>query len=214
MKDLEVSAKTVDEAVSIAVSKLGVDREKLEIEILEQPVKGLFGIIGTKGAKIRACVKLNAADRANDFLVKLLDKMEVSANVKVSCDDETVSAKIEGDQVGVLIGHRGETLDAIQYLTGLVVNREEQIHKRVTVDTQDYRMKRERTLINLAERLAQNVYRTKKDITLEPMNPYERRIIHATLQNNQYVKTYSRGDEPYRRVVLTLKGKRADSLNP
>ena len=211
MRDLEVSAKTVDEAILIAVSKLRVDKERLEIEILEHPVKGLFGMIGAKDAKIRACVKPNAADKANDFLVKLLDKMEVSASVNVTEDEEAVSAKIEGDQVGVLIGYRGETLDAIQYLTGLVVNRDEQIHKRVAVDTQDYRIKRERTLINLAERLAQNVYRTKKDIALEPMNPYERRIIHATLQDNQYVRTYSRGDDPYRRVVLTLKEKRTNS---
>jgi len=211
VKDLEVSAKTVDEAVSIAVSKLGVDKERLEIEVLEQPVKGLFGMIGAKDAKIRACVKLRASDKANDFLVKLLNKMEVSASVRVTEDDEAVSAKIEGNQVGVLIGHRGETLDAIQYLTGLIVNRDEPIHKRMAVDIQDYRIKRERTLVNLAERLAQNVYRTKKDIVLEPMNPYERRIIHATLQDNQYVRTYSRGDEPYRRVVLTFKENRTNS---
>jgi spoIIIJ-associated protein len=211
VKALEVSAKTVDEAVSIAVLKLGADKERLEIEILEQPVKGLFGMIGAKDAKIRASVKLNASDKANDFLVKLLGFMGVSASVQVSEEDETVSAKIEGNQVGMLIGHRGETLDAIQYLTGIVANRDEQNHKRVTVDTQDYRIKREKTLINLAERLAKNVYKTKKDISLEPMNPYERRIIHATLQDNQYVRTYSKGDEPYRRVVLTLKEKRSNS---
>jgi spoIIIJ-associated protein len=214
VKNLEVSAKTVDEAVSIAVLKLGVDKERLEIEILEQPVRGLFGMIGAKDAKIRASVKLNAQDKANDFLVKLLGLMGVLASVNVSGSDEEVSIKIEGSQVGTLIGHRGETLDSIQYLTGLIVNRDEQIHKRVTVDVQDYRIKRERTLISLAERLAKNVHKTKRDIALEPMNPYERRIIHATLQDNQYVRTYSKGDEPYRRVVLTLREKRPNAIRP
>lgn len=211
MKVLEVSAKSVDEAVSIAVLKLGVDKERLEIEVLEQPVKGFFGMIGAKDARIKASVKLNAQDKANDFLVKLLEHMGVLGSVNASEDEETVSVKIESEQVGTLIGYRGETLDAIQYLTGLVVNRDEQIHKRVIVDTQDYRVKREKTLINLAERLAKNVYKTKRDISLEPMNPYERRIIHETLQDNQFVRTYSRGDEPYRRVVLTLKEKRSVS---
>lgn len=212
MRALEVSAKTVEEAVSIAIAKLGVEKERLDIEVLEQPVKGLFGLIGTKGAKIKAVVKMSRCDKAHDFLVKLLEEMKVDASVVVTEDETAISAKIEGNQVGVLIGHRGETLDAIQYLTGLVVNKDTEEHKRVSVDTQDYRIKREKTLINLAERLAKNVFRTKKDISLEPMNPYERRIIHATLQDNQYVRTYSRGDEPYRRVILTLKEKRSNSF--
>ncbi len=212
MRALEVSAKTVEEAVSIAIAKLGVEKERLDIEVLEQPVKGLFGLIGTKGAKIKAVVKMSRSDKAHDFLVKLLEEMKVDASVVVTEDETAISAKIEGNQVGVLIGHRGETLDAIQYLTGLVVNKDTEEHKRVSVDTQDYRIKREKTLINLAERLAKNVFRTKKDISLEPMNPYERRIIHATLQDNQYVRTYSRGDEPYRRVILTLKEKRSNSF--
>jgi len=211
VKILEVSAKTVDEAVSIAVSKFGVDKERLDIEVLELPVKGLFGVIGSKDAKISVCVKPNASDKAAEFLGKLLEQMGVSASVNISDYDNVIRVKIEGDQSGILIGHRGETLDAIQYLTGLFVNRDSNIHKRVIVDVQDYRIKREQTLISLAQRLAKNVYRTKKDITLEPMNPYERRIIHATLQDDQYVKTYSRGDEPYRRVVLTLKEKRPTS---
>jgi len=211
VKVLEVSAKTVDEAVSIAVAKLAVNKEKLEIEVLDQPVKGLFGMIGAKDAKIRATVKLTLADKANDFLVRLLNEMGIFARIQFSEDDTSILIKIEGDLVGALIGYRGETLDAIQYLTGIVANRNELIHKRVTVDVQDYRVKREQTLINLAERLAKSVYRTRKDISLEPMNPHERKIIHEALQENEYVKTYSRGDDPYRRVVLTLKQKHPNS---
>jgi len=211
VKCLEVSAKTVDEAVLIAVNKLGVQRVKLDIEVIEQPVKGIFGMIGGKDAKIRVTVRLSEGDKAYEFIRRLLDHMAIDASIKVTENDDLVSIALEGTGLGILIGRRGETLDAIQYLTGIVVTRGSQTHKKVIVDTQEYRVKREETLRKLAERLARSVYKNKKDITLEPMNPYERRIIHATLQDDPYVRSYSKGDEPYRRVVLTLKEKRQSS---
>lgn len=217
MEAFEISAKTIEEAVNAACTRLNVAKEALEYEVLEYPAKGLFGMIGVKDAKISVKLKeakviqetpeLDDGETARSFLTKLLEHMNVSADIVLTKSDENISIRLEGENVGILIGHRGETLDAIQYLTGLVVNRSREVHIKVFVDVQDYRLKREKALINLAERLAKNVLKTKKDITLEPMNPNERRIIHSTLQNDKFVKTYSRGDEPYRRVVVTLKDK-------
>lgn len=214
MKSIEISAKSVEDAVLMAASKLGVQKEKLEIEVLEQPVKGLFGMIGNKDAKIKATVILSEGDKAEEFLSSLLKHMDVEAKIDIKETEDAISINLEGNGLGVLIGHRGETLDALQYLTGIVATRGTLSHKRVIVDTQEYRVKREETLKKLAERLAKNVHKSRRDIVLEPMNPYERRIIHAALQENPFVRSYSRGDEPFRRVVLTLKDKRAASPRP
>ena len=205
MKTVESNGKTVDEAILMAVAQLGVQREKLEIEILEEPVKGLFGLIGAKDAKIRATVKKTMGDMAKEFLMDLLNFMGVEAIVDVTEYDDHIKIELKGRGMGLLIGHRGETLDALQYLTSLVVNKEGQNYKRINLDTENYRQKRQETLRRLAKRLGYKVAKTRKRIALEPMNPFERRIIHASLQNDNYVRTYSEGEEPYRRVVITLK---------
>lgn len=205
MRSVESSGKTVDEAILMAVAQLGVQRDMLEIEILEEPVKGLFGIIGARDARIRATVKKTKGEIAKEFLMELLDLMNAEAIVNVSEDDEQVNIELKGRNMGLLIGHRGETLDALQYLTSLVVNKDGQNYKRIHLDTENYRKKREETLRRLAKRLGYKVAKTKRKITLEPMNPFERRIIHASLQNDSYVRTYSEGEEPNRRVVITLK---------
>lgn len=205
MKTVESSGKTIDEAILMAVAQLGVQRDNLEIEILEEPVKGLFGLIGGRDARIRASIKKTMGDNAKEFLSELLDLMGVEAIIDVTESSDQINIELKGRGMGLLIGHRGETLDALQYLTSLVVNREGQEYKRITLDTENYRKKREETLKRLAKRLGYKVAKTRKKITLEPMNPFERRIIHAALQNDNYVRTYSEGEEPYRRVVIAVK---------
>ncbi|NLI60933.1 MAG: protein jag [Clostridiales bacterium] len=205
MKKVESSGKTIDEAILMAVAQLGVQRDKLEIEILEEPVKGFFGFIGAKDAKVRATIKKTIGDRTKEFLMELLTYMDVEAIVDVTEKEEKVDVELRGRGMGLLIGHRGETLDALQYLTNLVVNKQGLKYKRINLDAENYRRKREETLRRLAKRLGYKVSKTRKRITLEPMNPFERRIIHAALQNDEYVRTYSEGEEPYRRVVITTK---------
>lgn len=205
MKTVESSGKTINEAILMAVAQLGVQRDNLDIEILEEPVKGLFGLIGAKDARIRASIKKTTGDRAKDFMTELLYHMEVDAIVDVVETGDSIDMDLRGEGMGLLIGYRGETLDALQYLTSLVVNKEGEEYKRINLDTENYRQKREETLRRLAKRLGYKVSKTKRKITLEPMNPFERRIIHSTLQNDNYVRTYSEGEEPYRRVVIACK---------
>ena len=188
-----------------AAIQLAVQRDKLEIEVLEEPVKGLFGVFGGKDAKIKASVMQSMGEVTRNFLNELFEKMNLEAIVDVTETDDLISVNVSGPKMGILIGHRGETLDAVQYLTGLSVNRESKTYKRVIIDTENYRKKREETLIRLAKRLAHKVHKTRKKIVLEPMNPFERRVIHSTLQKDPYVITHSEGEEPYRKIVIALK---------
>ncbi|MFU0801024.1 MAG: protein jag [Xylanivirga thermophila] len=205
MRSVEATGKSVDEAILMAVAQLGVQRDMLDIEVLEEPTKGVLGIFGRKDARICATVKRTAADFCKDFLNGLLDNMNIEANISTRETDREIYIEITGEDMGILIGYRGETLDALQYLVSLAVNKEIKEYKRIVLDTEGYRNKREETLKRLAKKLAYKVQKSKKDIVLEPMNPYERRIIHSTLQNHPYITTYSQGDEPYRRVVIALK---------
>jgi len=205
MKSITTTGKTVEEAILMAVAQLAVSRDKLEIEIIDEPVKGLFGVFGNKDAKIKAAIKRTMSDLAREFLNELFLKMELEAKLDITENDDLISINVSGDKMGMLIGHRGETLDAVQYLTSLVVNREGEKYKRISVDTENYRSKRGETLKKLAKRLAYKVQKTHKKLVLEPMNPFERRIIHFTLQKDPYVNTHSEGEEPYRKVVITLK---------
>ena len=157
--------------------------------------------------KVKAPVdKEEAIKRAEEFLKNMMAAMNMTVEVNASFDEEeTLNVEIGGEEMGVLIGKRGQTLDSVQYLTSLVVNKGKSSYVRVKVDTEDYRRRRKETLENLARNIASKVRRTKKPVFLEPMNPYERRIIHSALQNNPYVSTHSEGEEPYRKVVVTLK---------
>lgn len=202
---VEKTAKTIEAAVELALHELNASRDEVDIEILEEGNKGILGIIGSRDAKVRVTVKETKGDRAVSFLTEIFDKMGVEAEIDIDEDEDNAYLTINGDDIGIVIGRRGETLDALQYLTSLVVNKREDSYKRIVIDIENYRQKREDTLIKLANRLAEKVKKYKKSITLEPMNPYERRIIHSTLQDNRYVKTYSLGDEPNRKVVITLK---------
>jgi len=202
---VEKTAKTVQEAVSLALDELRADENRVVIEVLDEGNKGLFGILKGKMAKVRVTLKETSSDKAKAFLLDIFEKMNIAAELDVMEDEESVSIKINGKDIGIIIGRRGETLDSLQYLTSLVVNKNREYYQRVVLDVENYRQKREDTLVNLASRLAERVVKYKKNITLEPMNPYERRIIHSSLQNHRYVETYSVGDEPNRKVVITLK---------
>lgn len=206
MDFVEFSAKTIDDAITEACQKLTVTSDKLEYEVVEEGSSGFLGI-GAKPAVIKARIKNSVADKAKEFLKEVFDAMNIVVVIDVKYDEENRNIDIElsGDEMGVLIGKRGQTLDSLQYLVSLVVNKDEDEYIRVKVDTEDYRKRRKETLENLAKNIAYKVKRTKRPVSLEPMNPYERRIIHSALQNDKYVTTHSEGEEPFRRVVVTLK---------
>ncbi len=206
MEYMEFSAKTVSDAITEACQKLSVTSDKLVYEVVEEGSSGFLGI-GAKPAIIKACVKCSVEDSAKTFLKDVFEAMEMTVVVDVKYNEEEKNMDIDlsGDDMGVLIGKRGQTLDSLQYLVSLVVNKESEEYIRVKVDTENYRQRRKETLENLAKNIAYKVKRTKRTVSLEPMNPYERRIIHSALQNDKYVNTHSEGDEPFRRVVVTLK---------
>lgn len=206
MDYIEVSAKTVNDAIIEACQKLEVSSDKLDYEVIEEGASGFLGI-GSKPAVIKVRVKCSIKDDAKNFLNDVFAAMKMTVVVEVQYDEEEKRMDIElsGDDMGVLIGKRGQTLDSLQYLVSLVVNKNVDEYIRVKVDTENYRERRKETLENLAKNIAYKVKRNKRPVSLEPMNPYERRIIHSALQNDKYVTTHSEGDEPFRRVVVTLK---------
>lgn len=206
MDYIQVSAKTVNDAITEACQKLLVTSDKLEYEVVEEGSIGFLGI-GSKPAIIKAKIKSSVKDNAKQFLDSVFEAMNLTVVVNIKYDemDNSMDIDLSGDEMGVLIGKRGQTLDSLQYLVSLVVNKESENYIRVKVDTENYRQRRKETLENLAKNIAYKVKRTKRPVSLEPMNPYERRIIHSALQNDKYVTTHSEGDEPFRRVVVTLK---------
>lgn len=206
MKSIEVEGKTVEEALNKALIELGTDRSKVDFEILDHGSKGLFNVIGVKPVKIRVSSKYDYIKEAREFIENILNCMEIDASIDVKERDDTIIINLSGEKMGVIIGYRGETLDSIQYLVSLVVNKVHELpHKKVILDTENYRSKREETLKGVAIKTANKVKKTRKVFKLEPMNPYERRIIHSALQDDIFVNTYSEGDEPFRRVVVELK---------
>ena len=206
MEYVEISAKTVADAITEACQRLEVTSDKLDYIVVDEGSSGFLGI-GSKPAVIKAKAKSSITDKALDFLNEVFDAMNMVVVIDINYDEENKNLNVElsGDEMGVLIGKRGQTLDSLQYLLSLVVNKESEEYIRVKVDTEDYRKRRKETLENLAKNIAYKVKRTKRPVSLEPMNPYERRIIHSALQNDKYVTTHSEGDEPFRRVVVTLK---------
>lgn len=206
MEYREFSAKTLEDAVTEAKISLEATSENLEYEVIEKGSAGFLGI-GSKPAKIRARKLLNARERAEEFLDKVFEAMQISVNVNIveNPDEKIMNIDLSGEDMGVLIGKRGQTLDSLQYLVSLVVNKGEEEYVRVKVDTENYRQRRKDTLENLAKNISFKVRKNGKTVTLEPMNPYERRVIHSALQNDRYVETHSEGEEPFRRVVVSLK---------
>ena len=206
MKEIIKKGRTVDEAVQLALDELGCTRDDVLIDVLSEGKNGLFGI-GSKEAEVRVSLENRSPESvAKAFLQDVTKKLGLDADVSVETDDESImNIDISGDDMGVIIGRRGETLSALQYLTSLVVNKTTEDFVRVSLDTENYKQKREKALIHLADKTADKVLRYRRSLTLEPMNPYERRIIHSHLQGNDKVSTYSTGVEPARRVVVALK---------
>lgn len=206
MEYIEISSKTVNDAITEACQKFLVTSEKLDYIVVDEGSAGFLGI-GSKPAVIKARVKASISDKAKDFLNEVFEAMNMVVVIDAKYDEESRNLNIDlsGDEMGVLIGKRGQTLDSLQYLVSLVVNKESEEYIRVKVDTEDYRKRRKETLENLAKNIAYKVKRTRRTVALEPMNPYERRIIHSALQNDKYVTTHSEGEEPFRKVVVSLK---------
>ena len=208
MEYKEFTGKNVDEALTNATVALGVTSDQIKYEVVEEGSNGFLGL-GSKDAVIK--VVISADEKPQDVAKAFLDgvfeamQLEVAISIKFDEADNTLDIDLAGPEMGVLIGKRGQTLDSLQYLTNLAVNRTAENYVRVKIDTEDYRRRRKETLENLAKNVAMKVKRTKKSVSLEAMNPYERRIIHSALQNDQYVTTHSEGEEPFRYVVVTLK---------
>ena len=202
------SAKTVQEALQEALIELDAKEDEVEVEIIDEPSKGLFGLIGVKEAKIKVIFVRDPIEIADAFLLKILNSMGISARNQIKRDNNILSVDIKDispSDMGILIGKRGNTLDSIQYLLSLTINKQRENYLKVVVDSEGYREKREETLVRLSTKMAEKARYSKKPVKLEPMNPYERRVIHSTLQNFEGVNTYSEGDEPYRRVVIVSK---------
>ena len=206
MEFMEFSAKTVNDCITNACQKFVVTSDKLEYEVVTEGSTGFLGF-NAKPAIIKARVKYSVDETVKEFLNKVFEAMNLTVVIDMKYNEEnaTMDIDLSGDDMGVLIGKRGATLDSLQYLVSLVANKESDNYIRVKVDTENYRQRRKDTLENLAKNISYKVKRTKRSVSLEPMNPYERRIIHSALQNDRFVTTHSEGDEPFRRVVVTLK---------
>ena len=206
MEFIEVTAKTVNDAITDALVRLSVTSDQLDYEVVSEGSTGFLGF-GSKPAVIRARKKFSVEDIVRDFLERVFHAMDMEVEIVSKYDEENgiIDVEFKGSEMGVLIGKRGQTLDSLQYLTNLAVNKQTESYVKVKLDTEDYRKRRKETLENLAKNISYKVKRTKRPISLEPMNPFERRVIHSALQNDRFVSTHSEGEEPYRHVVVTLK---------
>lgn len=202
MKSIEKVSRTQEEAVAEAIEELGVKPDKVKIEVLEEITKGLFGL-GGKAVRVRVTVKEDLAQVAGLFLREMLVNMGVLAQVEIFKRSENTILNINGNDLGILIGKRGQTLDSIQYLVNIAVNKGQTEKERIIVDVSGYRRRREDTLRRLAIKMADKVKREGRRQVLEPMSPHERRIIHSTLQSYKDIMTFSEGEDPYRHVIIT-----------
>ena len=214
IKSLEIRSKTEEEATKKAIEQLNVNKDDIEnikVEVIEEPSKGFLGFIGAKDGLykitlIEKQIEIKEIDIAKEFIETMLHNAKVNADVIATQEDNLIKINIKGKEATCLIGRRGETLDAVQFLTGLALNKiNKDSHCRVLVDIENYREKREQSLIRYANKVAREVAKTKKTKKLDYMNPYERRIVHSALQNDKYVITYSEGTDPYRRLVIEYK---------
>lgn len=206
MKKVVATAKTIDDAVQKALLELGVPREKASIRVLEEPSRGLFGLIGVKDAKVEVEFHFDPVVEGRNFLQDVLTNMKVDARVESRPNEEGMLFDIQGTNLGIIIGRRGQTLDSLQYLVNVVANRHADKHVRITLDAENYRLRRKETLEQLADRVAKKALSTKQNIRLEPMSAAERKVIHAFLQKRSDVVTFSEGDEPNRYIVIAAKG--------
>ncbi len=206
MQIIEKKGKSVDEALKLALEELGLDLDDVVVEVLEEPSRGILGLIGNKPAVVKVQVKEKPEKLAGDKLTVLLDKMKINYEIdSIEMDDGIVRINITGKDMGLLIGRKGETLNAVQLILGLMVNREVEEKVRVVLDVEDYRKRKEESLKNLAVNLSEKVKRTKRNIVMRPMSSYDRRVVHTALQGDPDIVTYSQGEDPHRKVVISLK---------
>ncbi len=205
MREVVKSAKTTGEAIESALDELGLEKDEVDIEILEESNKGLFGLIGAKDAKVRAKERVVPEKKAIRLLKEIFSFMELEVDIETRETNGYTLVNLQGPDLGILIGRRGDTLDALQYYINLAANRNAEKRARFILDIEGYRQRREQTLSKLALRLADKAKRKGKDVVLEPMNPHERRVIHTALQHHKDVFTYSEGEEPYRKIIIAPK---------
>ncbi|WP_281883269.1 RNA-binding cell elongation regulator Jag/EloR [Paenibacillus sp. YYML68] len=206
MKKIVVTGKTVEAAIRSGLEQLGTTEDRVKTQVLEQSAKGLFGLFGTRPAKVELELLPDAMEEAVAFLKDVLRTMELhDVRIEQKKDRDGYELHLYGAEIGMLIGRRGQTLDALQYLVNIVANRYADHHLRIVLDAEQFRLRRKKTLQELADRLAERVIRTGKEVVLEPMPSQERKIIHAQLQKHTNVRTFSRGDEPNRRVVIVSR---------
>lgn len=205
MTKIVASGKTIEEAENNGLAQLNVDKNRVKITVLEQATKGFLGF-GSKEAKVELEVLPDSKEEAERFIVRVAEAMGLHIKTEwlETKDGLELSISCDGD-LGLLIGRRGQTLDALQYLTSIVANRYSDEHIRIVLDAENFRDRRKQTLEELADRLAAKVVRTRKEVVLEPMSPLERKIIHSKLQGSTKVRTFSKGDEPNRRIVIALR---------
>lgn len=202
MKEVTASGQTVDEAVQSALEQLNLPRDQVEIEIIDEGKKGFLGIFGASRAIVKVKEKKDQIKEAQTFLENVAKNMGVDVEVKTTVDNNHVTYELSGLNIALLIGKRGKTLNSLQYLTHLVINKSGAQYYSVTVDAEGYRERRKETLIELAHKMAERAVRIKKKVALEPMPAFERKIIHSALQNSDKVTTYSDGEEPHRHIVI------------
>ncbi len=202
MRSAEGRGKSVNEAIEVALRQLGASRDAVEIKILEEPSKGFLGLIGNRAARVQAQLADNTAAETESLLQEILQQMGFSVTMQTESSAETVNISLEGNNLGLLIGRRGETLNALQYILSVAVNKKRTERKRIVIDVAGYRGKRESTLASLANKLADKALQRKRNVVLEPMNQQERRVIHTTLREREDVYTFSEGADPFRRVII------------
>jgi spoIIIJ-associated protein len=209
----EFSAKTADEALTNALIQMETTSDQIEYEIVEEEKSGVFGLF-SKPAVIRVRKKEDVKDIVRNFLTKTFEAMKLDVEIELDYDEieNEIFIELKGQEMGMLIGKRGQTLDSLQYLTSLVANKKSEEYIKIKIDTENYRQRRKETIENLARNVASKVKKTGRPAFLEPMNPYERRLIHAELQADKYVDTHSEGEEPHRKVVVTLNKEFASEL--
>lgn len=207
MTKLVASGKSIEDAVKNGLSRLGVGEDRVSVTVLEQPSKGLFGLLGAREARVELELlpEPDGVEEAQAFLSEVVAAIGLSVAIERTDEAEAVKLNVMGSDLGLLIGRRGQTLDSLQYLVNIVANRHSNRHLRIVLDAEQFRERRRQTLESLSERMAGRVIRTQKEIVLEPMTSQERKIIHARLQSHPEVKTYSQGDEPNRRIVIAPK---------
>jgi spoIIIJ-associated protein len=205
MKTVEKAGKNVDEAVDLALKELAASIDDVEVEILEESSKGILGLLMVKQARVKVTLKENSLQRASILLKNIFQTMDLDVTTDISENDKVVFINLEGPDLGILIGRRGETLDALQYLVNLSVNKNQETRKKIIIDIEGYRSRREKTLEKLALKLADKAKQRGRNVVLEPMSSQERRIIHTALQGRDDIFTFSEGEEPYRKIIISPK---------